>query len=46
MLNALFAYTCGRLSYQEAQFDTLEARMQPQFPLEPKDWPQPLPSPE
>ena len=33
MLNALFAYTCGRLAYQEVQFDILEARSLPQFLL-------------
>lgn len=46
MLNALFGYACGRLAYQEVQFDILEARMQPQFPLEPADFPRPLPSPQ
>ncbi len=35
MLSALFAYLCGRLSYQEVQFDILEARMQPQLTLPP-----------
>jgi hypothetical protein len=35
MLNALFAYTCGRLKYQEVQLDVLEARSMPQFPLNP-----------
>lgn len=33
MLNALFAYTSGQLKYQEVQFDVLEARSVPQFPL-------------
>jgi len=33
MLNAFFAYTCGRLSYQEVKLDTLEARMLPQLPI-------------
>jgi hypothetical protein len=33
MMNAFFAYTCGRLSYQEVQFDILEARSLPQMPL-------------
>jgi hypothetical protein len=37
MLNALFAYTCGRLKYQEVQFDVLEARSMPQFPLKPDE---------
>ena len=46
MLNALFGYACGRLSYQEVQFDILEARMLPQFPLAAADFPKPLPSPE
>ena len=32
-LNAFFAYTCGRLAYQEVTFDILEARMLPQLPL-------------
>jgi hypothetical protein len=35
MLNALFAYSCGQLKYQEVQFDVLEARSVPQFPLKP-----------
>lgn len=30
-LNAFFAYSCGRLSYQEVTFDILEARMLPQL---------------
>jgi hypothetical protein len=34
MLNAFFAYTCSRLSYQEVKLDILEARMLPQFPCE------------
>jgi molybdopterin/thiamine biosynthesis adenylyltransferase len=33
LMNAFFAYTCGRLSYQEVQFDILEARSLPQMPL-------------
>ncbi|HIQ23008.1 MAG TPA: hypothetical protein EYH34_17415 [Planctomycetes bacterium] len=33
MLNALFAYACGQLTYQEVQLDILEARSMPQFPL-------------
>src|SRR5262249_14253123 len=33
MLNAFFAYTCGRLTYQEVKLDVLEARMLPQLPL-------------
>lgn len=32
-LCTFFAYTCGRLSYQEAAFDILEGRMTPQLPL-------------
>ncbi len=32
-LCAFFAYTCGRLSYQEVAFDILEGRMTPQLPL-------------
>jgi len=35
MLNAFFAYVCGRLTYQEAQFDILEGRCVPHFPLAP-----------
>ena len=35
MLNALFAHACDRLKYQEVQFDVLEARSVPQFPLKP-----------
>ncbi len=34
MLNAFFAYIAGKLTYQEAKFDILEARMLPQFPIE------------
>ena len=45
MLNAFFAYSCGRLAYQEVQFDILEARALPQFPLKPNQFPQPLPAP-
>lgn len=37
MMNAFFAYTCGRLSYQEVQFDILEARSLPQLPLKLND---------
>jgi molybdopterin/thiamine biosynthesis adenylyltransferase len=37
MLNALFAYTCGRLAYQEVQFDILDARSVPQMPLKPEE---------
>jgi hypothetical protein len=33
MLNALLACTCGRLTYQEVQFDVLAARSVPQLPL-------------
>ena len=44
MLNALFAYTCGRLAYQEVQFDILEARSLPQFPLKEEEIPQPPPA--
>lgn len=33
MLNAYFAYACGRLNYQEVKFDILEGRALPQFPL-------------
>jgi hypothetical protein len=33
MLNAFFALTCGRLTYQEVKLDVLEARMLPQLPL-------------
>ncbi len=33
LLSAFFAYTCGQLTYQEVQFDVLEARWLPQFPL-------------
>ena len=43
MLNAFFAYACGRLSYQEVMLDILEARMLPQFPI-PTDLVQPLPA--
>jgi len=46
MLNAFFAYTCGRLGYQEVQFDILEARSLPQFPLQGNRIPQPLSAPE
>jgi hypothetical protein len=33
MLGAFFAYTCGRLTYQEVKLDILEARMLPQLLL-------------
>jgi hypothetical protein len=33
MLNAFFAYICGRLTYQEVKLDVLEARMLSQLPL-------------
>ena len=33
MLNAFLAYSSGRLAYQEAKLDILEARCLPQFPL-------------
>ena len=33
LLNAFFAYSCGRLTYQEVQFDILDARSLPQLPL-------------
>ncbi|MHC4942565.1 MAG: ThiF family adenylyltransferase [Planctomycetota bacterium] len=46
MLNAFFAYACGRLSYQELKFDILDGRTLPQFPLEGDEIPEPLPSPE
>jgi hypothetical protein len=42
LLNSFFAYTCGRLAYQEVQLDILDARMLPQLPLAPKDAPSPL----
>jgi predicted ThiF/HesA family dinucleotide-utilizing enzyme len=32
LLSAFFAYTCGRLTYQEVKLDVLEARMLPQLP--------------
>ena len=34
LLNAFFAFTCGKLSYQEVKLDIIEARMLPQFPIE------------
>lgn len=46
LLNAFFAYSCGRLEYQEVQFDILQARSLPQFPLKGAKVPQPLPVPE
>lgn len=45
MLNALLAYTCGRLGYQEVQFDILEARCVPQMLLKPDEIPMPSPRP-
>src|SRR5262249_22790928 len=42
MLNAFFAYACGRLTYQEVKFDILEARMLPQFPLTSEQTAQPV----
>ena len=39
ILNALFAYTCGCLKYQEVQLDILEARSMPQFPLQSPTFP-------
>ena len=45
MLNAFFAYSCGRLAYQEVQFDILDARWLPQFPLTPEQIPEVLPGP-
>jgi hypothetical protein len=33
LLNTFFAFTCGRLRYQEVKLDVLEARMLPQLPL-------------
>jgi hypothetical protein len=46
MLNAFFAYTCGRLHYQEVKLDVLEARMLPQLPLPAEGLPAPLDAPE
>lgn len=46
MLNAFFAYTCGRLGYQEVKLDILDARMLPQFPLKPGETIEPLAAPE
>jgi len=43
MLSAFFAYACGRLSYQEVQFDILDGRSVPHFPLAANQIPQPLP---
>lgn len=43
MLNAFYAYSCSRLTYQEVQFDILAARSVPHFPLDPDHIPQPLP---
>lgn len=36
MLNAFFAYTCGKLHYQEVKFDILEGRSLPQLPIKPE----------
>jgi hypothetical protein len=33
LLNAFFAWSCGRLEYQEVQFDILEGRAVACFPL-------------
>jgi hypothetical protein len=33
MLSAFYAFTCGRLTYQEVKLDVLEARMLPQLPI-------------
>jgi hypothetical protein len=44
MLNAYFAYLCGRLTYQEVKLDVLDARMLPQLPLRPEEVPQPRPA--
>src|SRR5262249_7548583 len=46
LLSAFFAYTCGRLAYQELKLDVIEARMLPQLPLTPEQVPEPLPEPE
>jgi ThiF family len=46
LLNAFFAYACGRLHYQEVKLDVLEARMLPQLPLAGDQVPAPLPPPE
>lgn len=46
MLSAFFAYGCGRLAYQEVKFDILDARMLPQFPLRPEQFPAPLAAPD
>jgi hypothetical protein len=35
MLNAFFAYSCGRLNYQEVQFDILQGRCVPHLPVMP-----------
>lgn len=37
MLSAFFAYACGQLSYQEVKLDVLDARMLPQFPVDPRN---------
>jgi hypothetical protein len=42
MLSAFFAYACGRLEYQEVQFDILAGRSMPHFPLAPEQIPRPL----
>jgi hypothetical protein len=46
ILNAYFAYLCGRLTYQEVKLDVLDARMLPQLPLRPEEVPQPPSNPE
>ena len=45
LLGAFFAYTCGRLAYQEVKLDILEARMLPQLPLALEQIPIPLAAP-
>jgi hypothetical protein len=45
LLNAFFAYACGRLHYQEVKLDVLEARMLPQLPLSGDQLPAPLLNP-
>ena len=42
MLSAFFAYVCGRLTYQEVQFDILEGRSVPQFSLASDRIPSPM----
>jgi hypothetical protein len=46
MLNAYFAYLCGRLTYQEVKLDVLDARMLPQLRLRPEEIPLPVSNPE